>query len=252
MSHRLTEVFDLSSRITVLKDGRRVTTVPTANTTSEQLVRHMVGRDLAHYYPPRPTTQQPGAVRLAVHNGVNRRLRGVEVALRAGEVLGIGGLQGSGRSALARALFGVDPFTSGETRLDDRPVRLRSPCSAVRAGIAYVTEDRKGEGIVAGQSVLDNALLAGRAVFPTWRGRGERTVRIREVLAAVEVHAAGEEQEIRYLSGGNQQKVVLARWLATEPPGSCCSTNRPGASTSEPSRPSTISSAHWPTTARRC
>ncbi|MEV0132458.1 sugar ABC transporter ATP-binding protein [Dactylosporangium sp. NPDC050688] len=220
VSHRLTEVFDLSDRITVLKDGRRVTTLDTAGTTADQLVKHMVGRELAGYFPPKAVPGDLGAVRLSVHNGSNHKLRGVDVWLRAGEILGIGGLQGSGRSALARALFGADPFTTGTVELDGAPVQLRSPRAAVRAGIAYVTEDRKGEGIVGGQSVLDNALLAGRAVFPVWRGRGPRTVKVRELLAAVEVHTAGsggEDQEIRFLSGGNQQKVVLARWLALAP-----------------------------------
>ena len=217
VSHRLTEVFDLSDRITVLKDGRRVTTLDTAGTTADQLVKHMVGRELAGYFPPKAVPGDLGAVRLAVHNGSNHKLRGVDVRLRAGEILGIGGLQGSGRSALARALFGADPFTAGTVELDGAPVQLRSPRAAIRAGIAYVTEDRKGEGIVGGQSVLDNALLAGRAVFPVRRGRGPRATKVRELLAAVEVHAAGEDQEIRFLSGGNQQKVVLARWLALDP-----------------------------------
>ncbi|GAA1551094.1 ribose ABC transporter ATP-binding protein RbsA [Dactylosporangium maewongense] len=217
VSHRLTEVFDLSDRITVLKDGRRVTTLATRDTTGDQLVKHMVGRDLASYYPPRAEPGDIGAVRLAVHSGANHKLRGVDVELRAGEILGIGGLQGSGRSALARAIFGADPFTAGTVELDGTRIQLRSPRAAIRAGIAYVTEDRKGEGIVAGQSVLDNALLAGRAVFPSWRGRTDRTVKVRDLLAAVEVHAAGEDQEIRFLSGGNQQKVVLARWLALGP-----------------------------------
>ncbi|MFF5234722.1 sugar ABC transporter ATP-binding protein [Dactylosporangium sp. NPDC000521] len=217
VSHRLTEVFDLSDRITVLKDGRRVTTLATRDTTGDQLVKHMVGRDLASYYPPRAEPGDIGAARLSVHSGANHKLRGVDVTLRAGEILGIGGLQGSGRSALARAIFGADPFTAGTVELDGARVQLRSPRAAIRAGIAYVTEDRKGEGIVAGQSVLDNALLAGRAVFPGWRGRTDRTVKVRDLLAAVEVHAAGEDQEIRFLSGGNQQKVVLARWLALGP-----------------------------------
>jgi ribose transport system ATP-binding protein len=217
VSHRLREVFELSSRITVLKDGRRVTTLHTADTTPDQLVRHMVGRELSSYYPDRAGPGEVGPVRLAVHNGGNRKLRGVDLGLRAGEVLGVGGLQGSGRSALARALFGVSPFTTGEVTLDGVPVRLRSPRAAMRAGIAYVTEDRKGEGIVGGQSVLDNALLASRAVLPGWGGRGARATRVRELLAAVEVRGAGEDQEIRFLSGGNQQKVVLARWLALGP-----------------------------------
>jgi ribose transport system ATP-binding protein len=217
VSHRLKEVFDLSSRITVLKDGRRVTTLDTAGTDADQLVRHMVGRELSSYYPDRARPDEQGPVRLTVHDGGNRKLRGVDLRLRAGEVLGVGGLQGSGRSALARALFGVSPFTTGEVTLDGAPIRLRSPRAAMRAGIAYVTEDRKGEGIVDGQSVLDNALLASRAVLPGWVGRGARATRVRELLAAVDVRAAGEDQEIRFLSGGNQQKVVLARWLALGP-----------------------------------
>ncbi|GIJ35589.1 sugar ABC transporter ATP-binding protein [Micromonospora sediminimaris] len=217
VSHRLTEVFDLSDRITVLKDGRLVRTMRTADATPEDLVRQMVGRELSSYYPDRAAPGDVGAVRLAVRGGGNRKLRDVDLELRAGEVLGIGGLQGSGRSALARALFGVEPFTTGVVTIDGRPTRLRSPRAATRAGLAYVTEDRKGEGIVARQSVLDNALLASRAVFPARSGRAARTVRVRELLAAVEVRAAGDDQEIRFLSGGNQQKVVLARWLALDP-----------------------------------
>ncbi|TDB82513.1 sugar ABC transporter ATP-binding protein [Micromonospora sp. KC721] len=217
VSHRLKEVFELSSRITVLKDGRRVTTLDTADTSVDELVRHMVGRELSSYYPDRARPEELGPVRLSVRAGGNHKLRGIDLRLRAGEVLGVGGLQGSGRSALARALFGVSPFTTGQITLDGEPVRLRSSRAAMRAGIAYVTEDRKGEGIVAGQSVLDNALLASRAVVPRWTGRGARAIRFRELLAAVQVRAAGEDQEIRFLSGGNQQKVVLARWLALSP-----------------------------------
>ncbi|MEV4276499.1 sugar ABC transporter ATP-binding protein [Actinoplanes xinjiangensis] len=217
VSHRLQEVFDLAGRITVLKDGRLVTTLNTADTDPDRLVRHMVGRDLSHYYPERAGPDEPRPVRLIVRNGGNRRLRDVDLRLRAGEVLGVGGLQGSGRSALARALFGAAPFTTGDVTLDGEPVRLRSPRAAMRAGIAYLTEDRKGEGIVAGGSVLDNALLAGRALRPAWRGRSARTARVRDLLTAVDVRAAAEDQEIRFLSGGNQQKVVLARWLALEP-----------------------------------
>ncbi|MFD9044913.1 sugar ABC transporter ATP-binding protein [Streptomyces bottropensis] len=217
VSHRLKEVFDLSGRITVLKDGRAVATLDTADTSADQLVRHMVGRELSNYYPDPARPQELGPVRLTVRDGGNRKLRGIDLRLRAGEVLGVGGLQGSGRSALARALFGAAPFGTGQVTVDGAPVRLRSPRAAMRAGIAYVSEDRKGEGIVAEQSVLDNALLAGRAVRPGRVGRGARTARVRELLAAVELRAAGEDQEIRFLSGGNQQKVVLARWLALAP-----------------------------------
>ncbi|SOD83600.1 ribose transport system ATP-binding protein [Streptomyces sp. 1222.2] len=217
VSHRLKEVFDLSSRITVLKDGRAVATLDTADTSADRLVRHMVGRELSSYYPDRAKPQELGPVRLTVRGAGNRKLRDIDLRLRAGEVLGVGGLQGSGRSALARALFGAVPFDAGEVAVDGAPVRLRSPRAAMRAGIAYVSEDRKGEGIVAEQSVLDNALLAVRAVPPGRLGRGAGTARVRELLAAVELRAAREDQEIRFLSGGNQQKVVLARWLALAP-----------------------------------
>ncbi len=226
VSHRLKEVFDLSSRITVLKDGRAVAALDTADTSADQLVRHMVGRELSSYYPAPAKPQELGPVRLTVRGAGNRKLRGIDLRLRAGEVLGVGGLQGSGRSALARALFGAAPFSTGRVTVDGAPLRLRSPRAAIRAGIAYVSEDRKGEGIVAEQSVLDNALLAvravrpgrvGRAVPPGRVGRGARTARVRELLAAVELRSAGEDQEIRFLSGGNQQKVVLARWLALAP-----------------------------------
>ncbi|MDG5803754.1 sugar ABC transporter ATP-binding protein [Streptomyces ossamyceticus] len=217
VSHRLKEVFDLSSRITVLKDGRAVATLDTADTSADRLVRHMVGRELSSHYPDRAKPRELGPVRLTVRGGGNRKLRGIDLRLRAGEVLGVGGLQGSGRSALARALFGAVPFSTGEVAVDGTPVRPRSPRAAMRAGIAYVSEDRKGEGIVAEQSVLDNALLAVRAVSPGRVGRGARTARVRELLAAVELRAAREDQEIRFLSGGNQQKVVLARWLTLAP-----------------------------------
>jgi ABC-type sugar transport system ATPase subunit len=217
VSHRLAEVFELADRITVLKDGRKVTTVPTAQTTPAQLVRHMVGRDLTGYYPGRAAPGHTGPARLTVRGAGNHKLSDINLRLRAGEVLGVGGLQGSGRSALARALFGVTPFTTGEIELDDRPIRPASPRAAIRAGIAYVSEDRKGEGIIARQPVLDNALLAGRALGGPWTGRAARATRTRALLDAVDLRSAGTDQEIRYLSGGNQQKVVLARWLALDP-----------------------------------
>ncbi|GAA2359388.1 putative ribose/galactose/methyl galactoside import ATP-binding protein 3 [Catellatospora methionotrophica] len=217
VSHRLTEVFDLSGRITVLKDGRRVTTLATAEATADTLVRHMVGRELSHYYPDRAAPGSAGAAVLTLSAAGNGRLRPVDLELRSGEVLGVGGLQGSGRSALARAVFGIDGFRTGQLLLDGVAMRVRSPRQAVRAGIAYVTEDRKGEGLALSQSVLDNALLAQRAVTPRWFARNARATTVRELLDAVEVHAAGTEQEIRYLSGGNQQKVILARWLAMKP-----------------------------------
>ncbi len=212
VSHRLTEVFDLSDRITVLKDGRLVRTMPTADATAEDVVRQMVGRELSSYYPDRAVPADIGAVRLTVRGGGNRKLRDVDLDLRAGEVLGIGGLQGSGRSALARALFGVEPFTSGVVTIDGR----RPDCAhrARRRGPASRTSPRTARArAVVGRSPCSTT----PAREPARSGRAARTARVRELLAAVEVRAAGDDQEIRFLSGGNQQKVVLARWLALDP-----------------------------------
>ncbi|MGN9783120.1 sugar ABC transporter ATP-binding protein [Nonomuraea sp. ZG12] len=206
ISHRLREVFDLAGTVSVLKDGRLVTTVPTRDVTSDDLIRLMVGRDLSSYFPPRSTS--PGQTRLRVSGGGNDRLHDIDLELRAGEILGVAGLQGSGRSELAKALFGAEPFTRGEMT----PVRPRSVREGVRAGIGLVTEDRKAEGLAPRQSVRDNALLVARAV-----GGGGGRDGIRELLDRVQLRPPSPEQEVRYLSGGNQQKVVLAKWMTVAP-----------------------------------
>ncbi|MER8090193.1 sugar ABC transporter ATP-binding protein [Streptomyces sp. NPDC087532] len=215
ISHRLREVFELSRRITVLKDGRRVATLTTRDTDAGTIVRAMVGRDLGTYYPPRARPGEAGAERLTVSGGGNARLSGIELSLRAGEVVGVAGLQGSGRTTLARALFGVDPFTTGTMTVDGRPLRPIRPRDAVRAGIALVTEDRKAEGLALRQSVTDNALLVTRAV-PA-RGRPPAGREVTALLERVRLRTHGEGRQVQYLSGGNQQKVVIAKWLAARP-----------------------------------
>ncbi|MGP4113716.1 sugar ABC transporter ATP-binding protein [Streptomyces sp. 4N509B] len=216
VSHRLREVFDLSQRITVLKDGRHVATLDTAATSPEEIVRAMVGRELSAYYPPRAAREEVGAEQLTVSGGGNDRLADVSLSLRAGEIVGIAGLQGSGRSALARALFGAAPFTRGTMTVGGRRLRPRRPREAIRAGIALVPEDRKGEGLALRQSVRDNALLVRRAV-PAG-GRAPDPQDLAALLRRVRLVArGGVEQEVRYLSGGNQQKVVIARWLSARP-----------------------------------
>nr|WP_042196278.1 sugar ABC transporter ATP-binding protein [Kibdelosporangium sp. MJ126-NF4]CEL22512.1 Ribose ABC transport system, ATP-binding protein RbsA (TC 3.A.1.2.1) [Kibdelosporangium sp. MJ126-NF4]CTQ89368.1 Ribose ABC transport system, ATP-binding protein RbsA (TC 3.A.1.2.1) [Kibdelosporangium sp. MJ126-NF4] len=209
VSHRMREVFDLSQRVTVLKDGVLVTSVPAAEITPDQVVRAMVGRPLDAMFPERATTR--GAVRLAVRDGGNERLHDITIDLAAGEIVGLAGLQGAGRSAVARALSGVDPLTSGEIEVDDRPARIRSPRAAIRHGIAHVTEDRKGEGLALRQTVRDNTTLVRDATF------GRRRIDVETLLNSVRLVSRGADQEVRYLSGGNQQKVVLAKWLAVTP-----------------------------------
>ncbi|MFJ8849163.1 sugar ABC transporter ATP-binding protein [Streptomyces sp. NPDC102437] len=215
ISHRLREVFELSQRITVLKDGRRVTTLTTRETDADTVVRAMVGRELGAYYPPRAGPGELGEKRLTVRGGGNSRIRGIDLTLRAGEVVGIAGLQGSGRTSLARALFGAAPFTTGTMTVGGEPLRPANPREAVRAGIALVTEDRKGEGLALHQSVADNALLVTRAV-PARGGPAARR-EVTALLERVRLHAHSEDQQVQYLSGGNQQKVVIAKWLAAAP-----------------------------------
>ena len=217
ISHRMKEIFELSRRITVLKDGRKVDTVASAAVRPGELVRMMVGRELDHYFPPRATTDEIGQVRLQVRGGAVGKLHDVDLEVRAGEIVGLAGLAGAGRTEVARALFGVEPFAAGFVELNGQPIRIRSPRQAIRAGIGFLTEDRKLEGLILPQSVRDNALLALRSLGQA--RISERPVKeapsVLDLVRRVELRAASLEQEVRYLSGGNQQKVVLAKWLAT-------------------------------------
>lgn len=215
VSHRLQEVFDLCDTITVMKDGALVTSQPTAEMDQAGLVRAMVGRPISTFFPEAETGTQIGDTVLSVSEGGNEQLDDVTLDLRAGEILGLAGLQGSGRSELLSAIFGAEPFTRGQVRLDGEAVRIATARQGVRRGLALVTEDRKGTGLVLSQSILDNALLAIRAVFPS-RTSGMRA-KIPGILESLEVISRGADQEVRALSGGNQQKVVLAKWLATSP-----------------------------------
>lgn len=215
VSHRLAEVFELCETITVLKDGALVSTGSSADLTPGELVRRMVGRSIANYFPDPVQGTVVGDVRVAVRDAGNDYLDGISFELRAGEIVGLAGLQGSGRTELAEALFGAVPFTRGSVQLDGRPVTISSPRAGVRAGLALVTEDRKAHGLALSQSMLDNALLVIRGVFA---GRtGDARKRIPGVLSSLEVSARGLDQQVEFLSGGNQQKVVLSKWLVTEP-----------------------------------
>ncbi|MFV2196538.1 sugar ABC transporter ATP-binding protein [Nocardiopsis sp. LOL_012] len=218
VSHRLKEIFDLSTTVTVLKDGHLADTVATGDTRPADIVRTMVGRPVSSVFPQHlePRGEHSGRVRLSVTGGGNTRLDGIGLEVRGGEILGLAGLQGSGRTEVAHALFGIDRFTRGDVHVDGDRVNPRSPRQAVRAGIALVTEDRKAQGLALHQSVLANGRLVLDAVLPA--GARRRARRLPGLLSSLElVSHGGHAQEVRYLSGGNQQKVVLAKWLATEP-----------------------------------
>jgi ABC-type sugar transport system ATPase subunit len=215
VSHRLKEIFDLATTVTVLKDGRQVGSAAPADLTPDELIRMMVGRSVDTMFPPKAEGTELGPVRLEVRGGGNRQLDGIDLELRAGEILGVAGLQGSGRTELTHALFGVDRFTRGHVLIDGEEITVRSPRQAVRNGVALVTEDRKAQGLALSQSVLANARLVLDAVLP--RTAARRAERIPGLLSSLELVARSTDQEVRFLSGGNQQKVVLAKWLATEP-----------------------------------
>ncbi|WP_100444009.1 sugar ABC transporter ATP-binding protein [Glycomyces xiaoerkulensis] len=215
VSHRLREIFDLCDRITVLKDGRRVDCVDSAAITPDELVTAMVGRRIEAVFPePLPGTEI-GDVRLEITGGGNAWLDGIDLQVRAGEIVGLAGLQGSGRTEIAEAVFGIAPFTRGSLAVDGRQRRITGPRKAIASGLALVTEDRKAQGLAMHQSVRANARLvldANRRVHS-----GRRLSRIPGILSGLDLVSRGLEQDVQYLSGGNQQKVVVAKWLATEP-----------------------------------
>lgn len=218
VSHRLPEVLRLCDRITVLRDGRYVATLDRAEATTDRLVQLMIGRSLAEYFPGHLDTP-PGPVRLRVENLRSPgRFEGVSFAVRAGEIVGLAGLVGAGRSEVAQAIFGLDPHASGRVEVDGQPVRLGSVRAALRAGIGLVPEDRKRQGLVLPLSCRLNFSLA---ILDRLRRRGwldqraERAVATR-LFEQLAVKTPSLETPVAALSGGNQQKVVLARWLARE------------------------------------
>ncbi|MEE6281570.1 sugar ABC transporter ATP-binding protein [Georgenia sp. MJ170] len=215
VSHRLKEIFDLCDRITILKDGTLVDTVDASAISGDELVRKMVGRSISSIFPePREGTTL-GDVRLAVRGAGNRMVRDIGFEVRGGEIVALAGLQGSGRTEIAHGLFGVERFAQGEVYVDGNRVDPSSPRQAITSGIALVTEDRKVEGLALNQSVAANARLVLDAVMPRRADEGAR--RAPAILSSLELTARSGAHEVRFLSGGNQQKVVLAKWLLTDP-----------------------------------
>ena len=219
ISHRMPEIQTVADRVTVLKDGRTVMTAPLAEAPTSRLVHAMVGRDLTDFYPPR-SSQPPGAAALTVRDAGNRRLHGVSFEVRAGEIVGVAGLEGSGKNALARALIGDAPFESGGMEIGGRAVKSRNPRAAIQAGLGRLSDDRKREGLLMQQSVRDNAMLIERAFAPPLGSptAGPMSPEATDKqLIQLDVRATSFDQEVQFLSGGNQQRVIIARWLARDP-----------------------------------
>ncbi|MDF1502788.1 sugar ABC transporter ATP-binding protein [Roseisolibacter sp. H3M3-2] len=217
VSHRLPEIFRLCDDVTVLRDGRHVETRPTAEVDEGSLVRAMIGRPHAQYFPDAAPAAR-GAELLRVE-GLSSpgRFADVSFALHAGEVLGLAGLVGAGRSEVARALFGLDPHATGRVLVRGRPASIRSPADAMAHGIGLVPEDRKRQGLVLAMRAGENATLPtlARLARLGWVDAGAERRAVRARFEGMRVRATPESPTAA-LSGGNQQKIVLAKWLAAD------------------------------------
>ncbi len=215
ISHRLDEIFAIADRVTVLRDGLNVGERPIAQVTRQELIELMVGRVLSDEFPKRSTTIGPPRLEVTgLRRG--RAVRDVSLSVRRGEILALTGLVGAGRTETVRLIFGADLREAGEIRLDGRLLAIRSPRDAIAAGIGLLTEDRKLQGLVLGHSVRENFGLPNLS----WLTRGGFVMLRRErdefarYAAALRIKASSSEQRADTLSGGNQQKVVLSKWLA--------------------------------------
>ncbi|HEY8016416.1 MAG TPA: sugar ABC transporter ATP-binding protein [Dongiaceae bacterium] len=218
VTHKLSEVFALADRVTVLRDGAHVATKPIGEVGESDLVSMMVGRAIDQLFPKAETV--PGEVALELRGlCCGEAVRDIDLTLRAGEILGIAGLIGSGRTELALTIFGITPATSGEILVKGKPVSIRSPSAARSLGIAYVPEDRGLQGLIRPQTLRENVSLTilDRISRLLLVDRGKENALARDSITRFGIRARGPEQIVRQLSGGNQQKVVLAKWVATEP-----------------------------------
>ncbi|WP_420541602.1 sugar ABC transporter ATP-binding protein [Guptibacillus sedimenti] len=215
ISHRLEEFSRIADRVTVMRDGRYVTTVDFHKSTIDELIGLMVGRSLEDKFP-KDSTIEIGEEILRVKNlSTKEKLKDVSFSLRSGEVLGISGLMGAGRTELARAIFGADPISGGEIFLKGEKVEIKSPKSAIEKGISYLSEDRKKNGVALNLSIKENITMANiKAVSESVVIKSKQEVRTaEEYVQRLRIKTPSIEQKVMFLSGGNQQKVVIAKWL---------------------------------------
>ncbi len=224
ISHRLDELYAVCDRVTVMRDGRTIDERAMAGASKVELVARMLGKEIGEVRRSgatgfgQPGTRTPGEALVEANNLSGDRLDGASVAVRSGEIVGLAGLLGSGRTEVARAIFGADPV-HGDFRVRGKPARWRSPRDAIKAGFGLCVEDRKADGIIPYMSVRENLTLAA---LPLLSRHGivdvaeQRTI-VDRFIDRLGIKTAGPEQKVRELSGGNQQKVLLARWLCLKP-----------------------------------
>ena len=218
ISHRMEEIFQLCDRITILRDGQYVGTENIRDITMDGVVQMMIGREIGERYPQRNVEIGPEVLR--VEGLTHEKLfRDVSFAVRAGEVLGVSGLMGAGRTEIMQAIFGNLPARSGRVFIDGQEVHIRNPGEAIAAGIGFITEDRKTEGLLLEKSIAENIELcnlgkvSGRGVLSAKKG----AELVKKGIEEFRIKCFGPDLECGNLSGGNQQKVVLAKWIYTDP-----------------------------------
>jgi ABC-type sugar transport system ATPase subunit len=217
VTHRLEEIFEIGDRITVLRDGQFITTAPASEFTHDTLIRSMVGRQIEALYPKREE-KHFGKTVLSVQG---LRLRGspypINLEVHAGEIVGLGGLVGAGRTETVRAIFGADPIEAGKIVVDGTPLHPGSPGQAVKAGLGLLTEDRKELGILAELSLRENVTIANMSAVSRFGvvSHKQEVSLFNQLVPRLRLKYHSSEQTISSLSGGNQQKVLLSRWLAT-------------------------------------
>jgi len=218
ISHRFDEVFALCDTVTVMRDGDYIDTVPIADTTVDAMVALMVGREVSDLFPKTPST--PGDVVLEVEGLTSPGVfHDVSFTVRAGEIVGLAGLVGAGRSEIVRAVFGVDGYDEGSVTLAGRRLRRRDPAGSIRAGLAFIPEDRRQQGLVTDASVAHNiaGVIRTRLAKAGLITQAAENTAARTWAARLEVKTGALDMLASTMSGGNQQKVVIAKWLATEP-----------------------------------
>src|ERR687894_2054317 len=224
ISHRLDERYAVCDRVTIMRDGKTIDERPIGEVSKVELVARMLGKEIGEVRRSGATgfehrgVRAPGEVLVEAHDLQGTRLDGASVTVRSGEIVGLAGLLGSGRTEVARAVFGADP-ASGDLRVRGKPARWKSPRDAIRAGFGLCSEDRKADGIIPYMSVRENLTLAALPVLSR-NGivdRAEQRQIVDRFIERLGIKTAGPEQTIRELSGGNQQKVLLARWLCLNP-----------------------------------
>lgn len=215
ISHRLEEIFEISDRVTVMRDSRYITTMDTKDTDRKCLISLMVGRDLGDDYPRKE--HRNGETLLEVKSLNTAYVRNISFKLRKGEILGFAGLVGAGRTEVARAVFGADPVFSGEIILKGKRVAIRSPQDAIKHGIGLIPEDRKRHGVLLGLSIRKNITFSSLKSVSKFGyiDKKKENGKLTELKDSLRIKTPSLDQRVKNLSGGNQQKVVLAKWLAT-------------------------------------